>query len=149
MARLVLAGIGNEFRSDDAAGIYTVQQIEKKSRGAAECRYFQEDILSLLPMLETGNTVIIVDAVMSGSLPGTLHRFDLSREIPDSPGIRFSGHSFSPLDAVRLAMAYIKIPEKLILFGIEGINFGHGTAMSPEVKKAADGLAGAIHAEFL
>jgi hydrogenase maturation protease len=84
-------------------------------------------------------TVIVIDAVMSGVEAGTIHRFDAVKEkIPGEFCTGYSTHSFSLIESVGISKALGEMPSSLIIYGIEGRNFAMGQGLSSEVEKAAE-----------
>jgi hypothetical protein len=64
--------------------------------------------------------VVIVDAVTSGAAPGTVHRFE-PRDGALPSDLRFaSTHAFSIADALELARALGRAPQRVVVFGVEG-----------------------------
>jgi hydrogenase maturation protease len=90
--------------------------------------------------------VVIVDAVRSGSAPGTVHRFEPG-EGP-LPGGLASTHAFSIADAVELARALGRAPRRFVVLGVEGTAFGLGDPVTPAVAAAIPGVADAVLAEL-
>jgi hydrogenase maturation protease len=76
-----------------------------------------------------------VDAVASGAETGMVHRFDaIQQKLP----VRFHGgstHGFGLGEAVELARALNQLPERLIVFGIEGKRFEVGSKLSTKVRR--------------
>jgi len=81
--------------------------------------------------------VIIIDATMSGEAPGTIHRFDASAQPIPKSSFRCSTHAFGVAEAIDLARALGNIPQRLMVYGIEGKNFAAVVGLSAEVEKAA------------
>ena len=50
---------------------------------------------------------------------------------------RCSSHLFGPAEAVETARVLGRLPTELVLYGIEGAEFGYGEALSPEVERTA------------
>ena len=95
----------------------------------------------------TDDEVIIVDAVVTGTSAGTLHRWDGG--VPHSVGGALaSTHGFGVGEAIRLARALGRSPKSLRVFGIEGRQFDRGTEISPEVKQAVEDVVQQIRAEI-
>ena len=93
-------------------------------------------------------TVYVVDAAMSGSEPGTVHRFEIpGQEIPKSV-FRTSTHAFSLADVIHLAQTLDALPPKVIVYGIEAGSFEHGSGLTEKVKSGADKLAEELIEEF-
>jgi hydrogenase maturation protease len=134
--QLLIIGIGNPFRSDDAAGIALAHRLrERVPRGVRVIEETGEGA-ALLDAWRDAPAVILVDAVHSGAPPGTLHRFDLqAHEIP-SQFFRFSTHTFGVAEAVELARTLHRLPSCLIFHGMEGKEFASGEGFSPEVERA-------------
>jgi hydrogenase maturation protease len=89
----------------------------------------------LMELWADAGTVIVVDAVASGAEAGIVQRFDASQQaLP----VRFSSastHAFGLGEAVELARALHQLPQRLIVFGIEGERFEVGGELSEKVKK--------------
>jgi hydrogenase maturation protease len=140
-ADIRVIGIGNPFRSDDGAGIVVaralregipdgVSVIEQRGEGAA-----------LLEAWNGAGAVVLVDAVQSGAAPGTIHRLDACAQQIPTRFFHYSSHAFSVAEAVELARALNRLPPRLIVYGIEGRNFGAGEGLSAEVTQALATLA--------
>ena len=62
----------------------------------------------------------LVDAVSSGAEPGTVHRVDASHdELPEQFG-GGSTHHFGLGETVAMARALGRLPDRVVVFGIEG-----------------------------
>jgi hydrogenase maturation protease len=86
----------------------------------------------------------VVDAVYSGAPPGTIHRLDASsKEIPRQ-FFHYSTHALGVTEAVQLARALNQLPPRLIVYGIEGKNFGAGVGLSTEVEQASIAVAARV-----
>jgi hydrogenase maturation protease len=91
---------------------------------------------ALLEAWQGHAVVFLVDAAESGAAPGTIHRMDArARQIPRRL-FHCSTHAFSVAEAVELARALDQLPH-LVLYGIEGKDFGAGAGLSAEVEQAA------------
>lgn len=137
MKKLLIVGIGNAFRSDDAAGLLAVQQL--REFGSADVTIIEQsgEGTALLNAWAGYSQVILIDAVSSGSAPGTVHRIDLREETDPSRYRRgFSSHDFGIPGAVAMGRALGILPPKLLLLGIEGSCFSVGIDLSPEVLAA-------------
>jgi hydrogenase maturation protease len=88
----------------------------------------------------------LVDAVSSGAPPGTVHRVDASRdELPEQFG--GSTHHFSLGEAVAMARALGRLPEQVVVFGVEGERFEIGDELTPEVAAAVPVVVAAVRGE--
>ena len=148
---VLVIGIGNAYRSDDGAGILVARAIgELDLPGVAVVEEGGEGA-ALMEAWKGARSVFVVDAVSSKSPPGTVHRLDaVSARIP-SKFFHYSTHAFSIAEAVELARALGQLPQRMVLYGIEGKVFSAGTSVSPEVRKGmrevTSRLAGEIKKE--
>ncbi|MDQ6692977.1 MAG: hydrogenase maturation protease [Chloroflexota bacterium] len=134
---ITIIGVGDNYRQDDAVGLAVAQELGEyalHSVRAVECNW---ESLSLIDAWEGADVAIVVDAVCSGTEPGTVHRFEAQDEPLPSQLFRCATHDFSLADAVERARALGKLPPRLIVYGIEGSAFGHGMGLSEKVAVAA------------
>jgi hydrogenase maturation protease len=130
--RATVIGIGNLYRSDDAAGIIAARQLGEAAGPAITVL----ENADLLEVFKTAADVILIDAVRSGAGPGSIVRIDarerdLPREIFAS-----STHALGIASNVEMARTLGQLPARLIVYGIEGSNFAPGTTLTPEVERA-------------
>ena len=141
-ARVLAIGVGNELRRDDGAGLEAVRCLRGKAK--VEVREARGDLSVLAEEWDRTTRVFLVDAVRSGAAPGTLHRFDASVGPLPAVFARGSTHAIGIAGAVELARALGRMPASLVVFGIEGRDFGHGEGLTPEVARAAGEVAARI-----
>jgi len=133
------------MRSDDAAGLAVARLIQ--GIDGAEVLEREGEPTSLIDAWEGARAVWLVDAVSSGAEPGTVHRHDASeRELPAAL-FRTSTHHFGLAEAVELARALGRLPERTVVYGIEGASFRTGETLSPEVETAVVQVADAVREE--
>src|SRR5215510_4588094 len=133
----LIIGIGNEYRGDDAAGLIVARRLKERFANSVIVLEQSGDGAALMEAWRGAETVIIIDATLSGAEPGTIRRFDANtRPIPKT-SFRCSTHAFGVAEAIELARALGNIPQRLMVYGIEGKNFAAGVGLSAEVEKAA------------
>jgi hydrogenase maturation protease len=136
---IVVIGLGNEFRGDDFVGLFIARKIRDKKPTGVRIIEGVSDGTSLIECWENFQTAILIDCVTSGAAPGKIHRFDaLAETIPEKIFPAYSTHAFSITEAVELAGAIGQLPEHLLVYGVEGVNFKTGAEMPAEVKAAAE-----------
>ena len=86
--------------------------------------------------MERRGYVVVVDAVSSGSVTGTIHRFDALLQSLSGQIFNVSTHAFGLVEAVEMARALKQLPARFIILGIEGNQFEMGTKLSADVRKA-------------
>lgn len=144
LGRLVIIGIGNPFRSDDAAGLLVARALRDKAPQGVVVLEENGEPASLIEAWDRAGAVIVIDAVSSGAPPGTLHVID-ARDAPLDPGLfGHSTHSFGVAEAVELAKTLGRIPPVVWIVGVEGKNFTTGTALSPEALEGVEKATAAV-----
>ena len=138
LRKTLLVGVGNEYRSDDGVGLLVVRLIRGKNLPSVIVKEESGEGAALMESWQGFQNVIIVDAVSSGAIPGTIFRIDANKETVSIKFFHYSTHAFSVAEAVELARTMNFLPSKLIVYGIEGNNFFAGTAISLFVQQAAD-----------
>jgi len=135
-SKILVIGVGNMFRSDDAAGYIVAHSLN--ARALPETTIIEEsgEGAVLMESWKDVEAVVLVDAVSSGGKPGTVHRFDAHNDVIPSRFFRYSTHAFSVAEAVELARVMKRLPSKMIIYGIEGKNFQAGVGLSPEVQQS-------------
>jgi hydrogenase maturation protease len=122
---MLILGCGNPDRSDDAADLLVARRFRKLGINTLECC----GMLRLMEIWNGSKEVEIVDAVVSGAAPGTIHVWDaLDGPLPRGC-FPSSTHDLGVADAVELAPAVGRLPPKLILYGIEAAKFGRGESL--------------------
>lgn len=136
----LIIGIGNEFRSDDSIGIVLSRKLKEKlpfSVKVAECSGAG---IELLEIWKDYNSVFIIDAASSKSLPGTIFRFDVNKETLPRNTFNYSSHSFSLAETVELARKLNRLPQRLTIYGVEGKIFEQGNGLSYSLESVCDAL---------
>ena len=135
---ILIIGIGNPYRGDDAVGHRIAQDIKKKSPDHVNVIEQSGDGISLMDSWKDSDAVILIDAVHSGTQPGTIHRFDVHTQTIPTKFFHYSTHAFGVAEAIELARALKQLPQNLIVYGIEGKCFEAGIGLSLEVEKAVE-----------
>lgn len=137
-SRTLVIGVGNAYRSDDAVGLIVAQRLRQRSTDRFTVLEESGGGVALIDTWKDADAVILVDATHSGAEPGTIHCLD-ARSQPLSPEVfRFSTHAFGIAEAIELARALNHLPERCIVYGIEGRSFAAGVGLSPEVERAVE-----------
>ncbi len=134
---VMVAGIGSEYRHDDAAGPLVAERAIRQAGCGRDIGPLAEP-LDLLGVWDEADLVVIIDAVRSGSVPGTVQIVELSGEkhpLGDR-GATTSTHGIGLAGALRLAHAVGHAPRRVVVVGIEGEDFSRGIGLSPRVDAA-------------
>jgi len=146
--RRVLIGLGNDLRGDDAAGLLVARAAREASRGGVDVVEAGGEPIDLLDAWENAEAAVVVDAVVSGAAPGAIQRIDAAAGPLPAPFAAPSTHALGLAEAVELARALGRLPDRLIVFGIEGTDFATGGEPSAAIRSAVASLAAAALAEL-
>ena len=139
-------GIGRTERGDDAAGRLVARRLRDDPPpgvGVSECA---GEFATLLDLWDGAAAVIVVDALQAGVAPGTLLRVDaLTQPLPVPASA--STHGFGLAQAVEIARALHRLPQVLIVHGVEARGVEVLAGVSPEVADALEALTAAVRAE--
>lgn len=145
--RVVVIGYGNPYRGDDAAGLIVTGILRRYLPSFADIRSITSDGTALLDAWRDADAAILVDAVVSDSEPGTVHRMTALPE-PEQTMRFASSHSFGLADAVGLARTLDLLPQRMVIYGIEAGQFEEGAGLTEAVEAAVLKVATEIAADF-
>lgn len=146
--RIVVIGLGNEFRRDDGAGPAVLGLLRTRPLRDVELLASDGEPAGLLTAWTGAELAIVVDA-MTGSppSPGRLHRIG-GRIAGPAPGVAVrqaaSSHGLGLREAIELGEVLGRLPGRLILHGVEAADLALGTGLSAPVAASLDGLARAV-----
>ena len=144
MSRVVVIGVGNPYRGDDAAGLVAVERIRSRVPAWVSVLPCEQEPSRIIDAWKGARAALVVDAVTSGAEPGTLHRIDASRESVPAHVFRSSTHAFGVGEAIELARALGRLPESIVVYGVEGATFAAGLGLTPRVETAVDDVVEAL-----
>ncbi|HEU6444984.1 MAG TPA: hydrogenase maturation protease [Gaiellaceae bacterium] len=133
-----MLGIGNAWQGDDAAGLVAAERLRGRAPAGVEVRELEGEPVSLVEAWDGVDEVFVVDAVRSGSPPGTVHRLDASDEPLPATLSAASTHTLGVGEAIELARALGRLPARLVVFGIEAESIAAGAELTPAVAGAVD-----------
>jgi hydrogenase maturation protease len=142
VSSVLVIGTGNEQRGDDAAGLLVARAVQSRNLPDVEVRAGDFDPLEMIDLWKSAGSVILIDAMSSGRPPGTIDRFEAhEKALPAGRLLRASTHTMGVPEAIELARTLRQLPERLVVYGIEGKNFDLGDPVSAEVSLAIAELA--------
>jgi hydrogenase maturation protease len=145
--REVVIGVGNAWRQDDAAGLAVARALRGTLPAGVEVLEREGEPAGLIDAWEGAESLWLVDAVASGMPPGTVHRIDVAEQELPAELFRASTHHLGLGEAVEIARALGRLPERVAFYGIEGASFDAGEALSPEVEQAVARVAATVREE--
>jgi hydrogenase maturation protease len=138
LSSFLVIGIGNEYRSDDAAGLMTARKLKTLLHDEVTILEQSGDGAALMEIWKDARRVILIDAVSSGATPGTIYRLNANTEPIPAKFFNYSSHAFGVAEAIAMTVALNQLPPELVVYGIEGKNFAAGVELSPEVERTVD-----------
>jgi hydrogenase maturation protease len=145
MTQLLIIVCGNQDRGDDGAALLVAERLRALGM---EVVTESGNALDLIHAWMGADEVILVDTVVSGAPPGTLHIWDSQRSLSFHYSCPASSHGLGVAEAIELARALRCLPRRLRVFGIEACEFGFGFQVAPELMPAVDRAVAKIRAIF-
>ena len=133
-APIVVVGVGNPMRRDDGLGAAAVRALA--GRAGVELVELDGEATRLIDAWVGRRLAIVVDAAVTGADPGTVHEVVVGRD--EVPGWSAGGstHAAGVAEAVALAEALDRLPDELVILGVEPADLDHGPGLSPAVAAA-------------
>ncbi len=140
----VILGCGNPLRADDGAGPEVIRRLEARLDGRQDVRLLDlgTDGMAVLYQMRGATRLRIVDAVRSGSTPGTL--FELpGEEAEEAPPPGGGLHDFRWPHALYAGRRLLgnAFPGDVRVLLIEAADLGYGLQLSAAVSDAAERAA--------
>jgi hydrogenase maturation protease len=140
MTRVLIAGIGNVFLSDDGFGVEVVDRLRTTPLPAG-VEVLDVGIRAMhlaYQILEGYDLVVAVDVVARGGAPGTLYLIepDLTASPPPT-----SGHGFDLRAVFGMVRALGGTLGRVLVVGCEPAQLGEGVGLSPAVERAVEPTA--------
>lgn len=144
MVEIIVVGIGNPYRGDDAAGWAVIDALEGRVNGLIQLDKQRGGIAELLDIFGKHTNVFLVDACLPSSHIGSWVRIDALRQPLPLENAQTSTHGLSVSQAIALAENLDQLPAKLIIYAISGDHFNITDSLSPVVAKAVSEVANAL-----
>ena len=140
----VVIGVGNAYRGDDGVGLAVAAALQVLVPARVSVVACEQEPSRLLDAFQGATTAIVVDAAASGGVPGSVYRFDASRDSIPAGVFRSSTHAFGVGDAIELARALGKLPPRVLVYGVEGGTFAAGEGLTTPVRDAVGRITAAV-----
>jgi hydrogenase maturation protease len=146
---ILLIGVGNEYRSDDGLGILAAREILRRHLPGVRVVEQSGEGTRLMETWEGYSCVLIVDAICSGKAHGDVHRIDAASMSVPKGFFHYSSHSFGVAEAIEMARELGRLPEVLMLHGVEGNQYEPGVGLTDLVVRSMPELLAAIETDIL
>jgi hydrogenase maturation protease len=146
--KIVVLGLGNLIRSDDAVGLFALRHLEEDPRLPLHVSLVEGGTkgLELVPYICDASCLLVLDAVDVGAAPGTVLRIageDL-RSLPGSGNV----HGLALADILNALRMMGHQPPKIVLLGIQPLITELGTVLSTPLREALPALVEAAVTEL-
>ena len=147
--RTLIIGLGNPLVTDDSVGLRVAAELRDCLAGREDVAVVEDYCggLRLMERMVGCDRAVVIDAICSGALPGTIHRLAAG----DMPTQRSaSSHDMTLPTALKLGrQAGLRLPpdEGILIFGIEAADVVHfGETCTPAVAAAVPRAAAEVMA---
>ena len=144
MGDRVVLGIGNPLRGDDAIGLLVLEELRTRCGPDIDLSSGDGDPGWMMGAWEGRRFSVVVDAVRTGAAPGAVTVIDASSTPLPATTRLSSSHAMGVASSVELARALGRLPDRLVVVGVEGRSFASGSEISPEVAAAVETAAAAV-----
>jgi hydrogenase maturation protease len=138
-ARLLVVACGNALAGDDSVGAKILDVLRDRTGEEVRLRFLPHVGIELLDLSAEAEAeaVLLVDAVVSGAPPGTLHLVALpSRNLLPRGLGSLSSHGWNLAETLGLARALDRSLPRMMLLGVEIGSVAPGGELSPAVASA-------------
>ncbi|MFI7245000.1 hydrogenase maturation protease [Streptomyces qinglanensis] len=152
-ARITVIGVGNTFRGDDGTGPAAVARLRARmppggTPGGVRTVCCDGDPARLIDLWTDAALAVVVDAARAvPACPGRVHRLEPGAGAT-WPVRTTSSHGLGLGYAVALAQALGRLPDRLVVYAVEGADGSLGEGLTPAVASALEPLVERIRAEI-
>jgi hydrogenase maturation protease len=138
---VLVLGLGNVVCTDDGAGIAALHRLIRDYSLPDGVVALDGGTLglSLLPLVDSADQVILVDAVQADAPPGTLLRIE-GDEVAPTVYERLSPHQIGVADLLAGASLLDRYPERVLILGVVPESIELGLLRTPSVEAALPDL---------
>ncbi len=141
--QVLVIGLGNPDRGDDAVGVQVAREVAAERNGVNVLEF--DDPSEALDAWDPEDTVIVTDAITSGGVPGDIHVIDAVAQTLSTGSWAAGGtHALGLAAVVELARSLGQLPRRLVVVGVEAAQFAHGTPLSEAVAAAVPAATVAV-----
>jgi hydrogenase maturation protease len=145
MKRILVAGIGNSWLSDDGFGGEVVKRLETRElpEGAVVLDFGTGGLDLAYEVMRGYDALVLVDVSRQGGEPGTLYVMEASEEEVEAgieDGQVINPHAMDPQTVLRFVKTIGAWPGKVVVIACEPARVEEmGLGLSDEVARAVDG----------
>lgn len=147
--RSVVLGLGNPLMADDGLGLAALTRLRHRADISSEVVLEDGGTwgLTLLPVIESTDRLLVLDAIRLGRPPGTLIRLERA-DLPRYLAHKLSPHEVDLKEVLALCELRGTMPETIVALGIEPARVELDAELSPAVASSMDLLVEAVYEEL-
>ncbi len=133
---VLVIGLGNPLMGDDGLGLAALDRLRTQWELPATVRLVDGGTwgMSLLPLLEDAEAVVLIDAIDAGRRPGELILLERD-EVPRFLGLKLSPHQIDLREVIALAAFRGKLPQRVVVIGLQPERVELSAALTPAVAR--------------
>jgi len=140
MNRSAVIGLGNPLMGDDGFGLVVLARLRDEwELDGVELADGGTWGMSLLPLLEDSDRVVLLDAIAAGAEPGEVVVLERAR-LPIYLTRKLSPHQVDMRDVLATAEWRGKLPAETVAIGVQPRSVEMGLGLSHEVENAVDAV---------
>ncbi|MGA8037015.1 MAG: hydrogenase maturation protease [Candidatus Acidiferrales bacterium] len=145
----VILGVGNAILSDDGVGVHAARLLQVDPRVPVGITVLDGGTMGpeLASYASNASHVLILDAMNSGSPPGTLARMTGRDLLATKSG--WSVHQSGVADLIAALLLVSSGPQDIVVLGVQPANSDWGTLLSPQVEASLRAFVDAAVAQLL
>ncbi len=143
----LVIGVGNDYRGDDGAGLLVARALLTSGAKGMRVLELPGEGTELMDAWAGEERVIVIDASSSGANAGAIMRLDAIASPLPTGFFSYSTHAFGLAEAVETSRNLGTLPQRLIIYAIEGDAFGMGDMLSSVVEEAVERVVDCVLAE--
>ncbi|WP_224281970.1 hydrogenase maturation protease [Streptomyces sp. LS1784] len=148
--RIVVIGVGNEYRHDDGAAVAVLAELATAGLAADRLTLCDGEPTRLMELWEGADLAVVVDAVHGHpGEPGRIHSVTVDADhlladplVDEEAAV--GTHGLGLGHGIALAAALGRLPRELRIIAVEGADFSIGEGLSPAVAGALPGVVAEV-----
>lgn len=148
-SKIRIIGVGNPLMGDDGIGIAAAERLSARTLPeGVEVIDGGTGGLTLLDLMAGADKVILIDAVETGGISGSMVRFSPGEVTMEEGAPGLSLHETDLEEVLALGRELGLLPPQIVIFGVEPDSVERRLGLSPAVAGALEPLVEAILAEL-
>lgn len=139
----LVVGLGHPDRGDDAAGLVAAEAVGALRLAGTTVVTSTTGLLGVVDEIAGCDRLVVIDAIRSGALPGTVVQYD-ARRLPAAVRSSFSSHAMGLADEVAMLDNLGHLPAEVEVIGVELDDVSVGADLSEAVVLALPTVLAAV-----